>query len=158
MLRRGCGRQRRGFPSLERPGRWRRRALRAPAPEQPLGALCPRGRGARPSLVLPRPRNLAGTGTGAAGRRLEVGVEQEAGWVGWLGRRLCRSSRLTKGQGEASRGSEPSSSCLRPDRCFLLSDTALGYHPAEDTSSLLLPSASSPCRPLSFWHLHSPSG
>lgn len=77
-----------GFPSLERPGRWRRAqgpALRAPAPEQPLGALCPRGRGARPSLVLPRPRNLAGTGTGAAGRRLEVGVEWEVGWVGWLG-------------------------------------------------------------------------
>lgn len=74
-----------------------------------VGALCPRGRGARPSLVLPRPRNLAGTGTGAAGRRLEVGVEREAGWLGWLGRRLCRSSRLTRGQGGASRGAEPSS-------------------------------------------------
>lgn len=75
----------RGFPSLERPGRrWRALgpALRAPAPEQSLGAFCPQGRGARPSLVLSRPRNLAGAGTGAAGRRLEVGAEREAGWLG----------------------------------------------------------------------------
>lgn len=95
-----------GFHSLETRAP-AARALRAPAPEQPLGALCPRGRGARHSLFLLRPRNLSGAGTAPGGGCGTGGPVTE--WAGGLGRRLCRSSRLTRGQGGVSRGAEPSS-------------------------------------------------
>jgi hypothetical protein len=65
------------FPALRDPGEGCARSARARSRAASRRALSS-GRGARHSLVLLRPRNLAGAGTGGAGRRLEVGAEREA--------------------------------------------------------------------------------
>lgn len=160
----------RGFPSLERARRGRRAQVRvvrasaaraAPPERSALGVAAPVPFWFCCSLAHRGPR--AGLGQGreprdSAWRWVRIG---RPGWrADGLGRRLGRAIRLTRGQGGARRGAKASSGAACPDRCSLIS-LQTAYHPGGDTPPLFLAVASSPCRPLSPWHLHSrpfPSG